>query len=226
MQVQDAFSVPRRALDVEDYIDIARRHKGWIFGPLFAAVVISVVGAFLWPDTYVSTATIKVIPQVVPEAYVQSNVNQAMSDRISAIAQTVVIAGPPPITAHQASSASNPDMSPTKGRAYLDTVMGYMNPRIVCALQLGPCSLVGIDEEESASEVSVWPNPANELVNVASAQGLVRRYRLLDLNGRVVAAGNPAAQRFVIERNGLSPGTYLVELDLEKGRTMRKLMLD
>ncbi|MBS1875634.1 MAG: hypothetical protein JSU00_20640 [Acidobacteria bacterium] len=90
MQVQDAFSVPRRALDVEDYIDIARRHKGWIFGPLFAAVVISVVGAFLWPDTYVSTATIKVIPQVVPEAYVQSNVNQAMSDRISAIAQTVL----------------------------------------------------------------------------------------------------------------------------------------
>ena len=147
-------------------------------------------------------------------------------DPNSAIAQTVVIAGPPPITAHQASSASNPDMSPTKGRAYLDTVMGYMNPRIVCALQLGPCSLVGIEEEESAADVSVWPNPANEAVNVASAQGLVRRYRLLDINGRVVAAGNPSAQRFVIERNGLSPGTYLVELDLEKGRTMRKLMLD
>lgn len=90
MQVQDAFSVPRRALDIEDYIDIARRHKGWIFGPLFAAVVVSVVGAFLWPDTYVSTATIKVIPQVVPEVYVQSNVNQLMSDRISAIAQTVL----------------------------------------------------------------------------------------------------------------------------------------
>ncbi len=90
MQVQDALSVPRRALDLEDYIDIARRHKGWVLGPLFAAVVVSVVGAFLWPDTFVSTATIKVIPQVVPEAYVQSNVNQAMSDRISAIAQTVI----------------------------------------------------------------------------------------------------------------------------------------
>lgn len=37
--------------------------------------------------------------------------------------------------------ASNPDMSGSKGRAYLDTVMGYMNPRIVCALQLGPCAL-------------------------------------------------------------------------------------
>jgi polysaccharide chain length determinant protein (PEP-CTERM system associated) len=90
MQVQDSFSVARRALDVEDYIDITRRHKGWIFGPLFAALVVSVVGAFLWPDTFVSSATIKVIPQVVPEAYVQSNVNQVMSDRIGAIAQTVL----------------------------------------------------------------------------------------------------------------------------------------
>ncbi|MBK9174952.1 MAG: carboxylesterase family protein [Flavobacteriales bacterium] len=147
-------------------------------------------------------------------------------DPNSAIAQTVVSAGPPPITAHQASAASNPDMSPTKGRAYLDTVMGYMNPRIVCALQLGPCSLVGIEENEGAGEVSVWPNPATDNVNVSIAQGLVRRYRLLDINGRTVATGNPSAQRFTIERNGLVAGTYLVELEVENGRIVRKLMLD
>lgn len=147
-------------------------------------------------------------------------------DPNSAIAQTVVSPGPPPITAHIASLASNPDMSPTKGRAYLDTVMGYLNPRIVCALQLGPCSLVGIEENEAATEVSVWPNPATDKVNVALGQGLVRRYRLLDINGRVVASGNPAAQRFVIERNGINAGTYLVELELETGRLVRKLMLD
>jgi hypothetical protein len=117
-------------------------------------------------------------------------------------------------------------MSPTKGRAYLDTVMGYVNPRIVCALQLGPCSLVGIEENEAATEVSVWPNPATDNVNVAIGQGLVRRYRLLDINGRQVAAGNPVAQRFTIERNGLGAGTYLVELELDNGRLVRKLMLD
>lgn len=90
MQFPDGFSVPRRQLDVEDYIDVARRHKGWIVGPIFAALVVSVVGAFLWPDTYVSVATIKVVPQVVPEAFVQSNVNQVIADRIGAIAQTVL----------------------------------------------------------------------------------------------------------------------------------------
>lgn len=90
MQGNDAFTIPRRALDVEDYIDIARRHKTWIIGPFFAAVVISVVGAFLWPNTYVSSAVIKVQPQQIPEAYVQSNVNQLMSDRIASMAQSVL----------------------------------------------------------------------------------------------------------------------------------------
>ena len=68
-------SVPRRPMDVEDYIDIVRRHKAWILGPTFGALVLSVVVAFLWPDTYVSTAVIRVVPPQVPEAYVPTNVN-------------------------------------------------------------------------------------------------------------------------------------------------------
>lgn len=36
---QDLLNVPRRPMDVEDYIDVVRRHKGWIVGPAFAALV-------------------------------------------------------------------------------------------------------------------------------------------------------------------------------------------
>jgi succinoglycan biosynthesis transport protein ExoP len=90
MLAQDGFGIQRRDLDIEDYIDIARRHKAWIFGPAFAALVLSVVGAYMWPDTYVSTASIKVIPQEVPTNYVQSNINQAMQDRISSLAQSIM----------------------------------------------------------------------------------------------------------------------------------------
>lgn len=39
-------------------------------------------------------------------------------------------------TAHLASLQSNPDMSPEKGLAYLDSIQGYMLPRIMCALDL------------------------------------------------------------------------------------------
>jgi polysaccharide chain length determinant protein (PEP-CTERM system associated) len=86
---QDLLTIPRRALDVEDYIDIVRRHKSWIAGPAFASVVLAVVAAFLWPDTYVSEATVQVEPPQVPERYVPSNVNEEMSQRINQMAQTV-----------------------------------------------------------------------------------------------------------------------------------------
>lgn len=86
---QDLLAIPRRPLDVEDYIDLVRRHKSWIIGPAFATLVLSVVAAFLWPDTYVSEATVQVVPPQVPERYVPSNVNSEMSQRINIMAQNV-----------------------------------------------------------------------------------------------------------------------------------------
>jgi polysaccharide chain length determinant protein (PEP-CTERM system associated) len=86
---QDLLNVTRRPLDVEDYIDIVRRHKGWIVGPSFAALVVSVVLAFLWPDSYISEATIQVVPPQVPERYVPSNVNSEMTQRINSMANSI-----------------------------------------------------------------------------------------------------------------------------------------
>jgi polysaccharide chain length determinant protein (PEP-CTERM system associated) len=87
---QDLLSVTRRPLDVEDYIDILRRHKSWIAGPAFAALVLAVVVAFFWPDTYVSEATVQVVPPQVPERYVPSNVNSEMTQRINSMAQNIL----------------------------------------------------------------------------------------------------------------------------------------
>jgi polysaccharide chain length determinant protein (PEP-CTERM system associated) len=89
MQPQEP-TINRRPLDVEDYIDILRRHKGWILGPLFAALVISVVVAFLWPDTYVSVATIRVVPPQVPENFVPANVNTDVQGRVNSLIQLIL----------------------------------------------------------------------------------------------------------------------------------------
>lgn len=90
MQPQDSVSVSRRTLDVEDYIDIVRRHKAWIFGPVFAALVVSVVVAFLWPDTYVSAATIRVVPPQVPESYVPANISMDIQGRVNSMTQVIL----------------------------------------------------------------------------------------------------------------------------------------
>jgi uncharacterized protein involved in exopolysaccharide biosynthesis len=77
-------------MDIEDFIDIARRHKAWILGPTFAALVISVVVAFLWPDTFLSTAIIRVVPPQVPETYVPPNTTTDMQGRINGLTQTIL----------------------------------------------------------------------------------------------------------------------------------------
>lgn len=75
-------SVTRRTLDLEDYIDIARRHVAWILGPAFAGLVIAIVVAFLIPNTYVSTAELEITPAQVSDALVPAAVTQQLTDRI------------------------------------------------------------------------------------------------------------------------------------------------
>jgi len=86
----DRLSIPRRALDFEDYIDILRRNIRWIIGPAFAGIVVSTVVAFVMEDTYVSSALIRVVPQQISGEIVRSISSQDVSDRINSMAQQIL----------------------------------------------------------------------------------------------------------------------------------------
>src|SRR5580704_2854346 len=86
---QGYISVSRRPPDVEDYIDILRRYRSWIVGPTFAGLVIAVVVAFVWPDTFVSTAVMRISPQQVPQSLVPSNISTQLAQRLTAMQQEV-----------------------------------------------------------------------------------------------------------------------------------------
>jgi uncharacterized protein involved in exopolysaccharide biosynthesis len=90
MLIEESTSQSRRQLDMDDYADILRRNKAWILGPLFLAMVVSVVIAFLWPDTYISVATIRVAPPQVPETFVPANTNQDIEGRVNALVQLIL----------------------------------------------------------------------------------------------------------------------------------------
>src|SRR5580700_874556 len=86
---QGYVNVSRRQPDVEDYIDILRRYRSWIVGPTFAGLVIAVVVAFLWPDTFISTAVMRITPQQVPQSLVPSNISTQLAQRLTAMQQEV-----------------------------------------------------------------------------------------------------------------------------------------
>ena len=85
----DRASVPRRALDFEDYVSIVRRNFRWLLGPLFAGLVVSTVVAYLWKDTYVSQALIRIVPQTISQEVVPDITAQDISDRINGMAQNI-----------------------------------------------------------------------------------------------------------------------------------------
>jgi uncharacterized protein involved in exopolysaccharide biosynthesis len=87
---QGYVAISRRSLDVEDYIDILRRHLQWIIAPLFAGLVISCVVAFLMPNVYVSQAVMRITPAQIPQELVPSVVTQQMTDRVLQMQQDIL----------------------------------------------------------------------------------------------------------------------------------------
>ncbi|HEX9005799.1 MAG TPA: hypothetical protein VF889_00800, partial [Bacteroidota bacterium] len=83
-------SVSRRPPDVEDYIDMLRRYRSWIIGPTFAGLVLATVVAFLWPDTYISTAVMRITPQQVPDKLVPAVITTQMTERLQQL-QTEIL---------------------------------------------------------------------------------------------------------------------------------------
>ncbi|MBV8552977.1 MAG: hypothetical protein JOY54_16910 [Acidobacteriaceae bacterium] len=85
----DRQSIPRRALDLEDYADIVRRNFRWLIAPAFAGLVISTVVAFALQNTYVSDALIRVVPQQISTELVHPVSAQDVADRVNAMVQSL-----------------------------------------------------------------------------------------------------------------------------------------
>jgi hypothetical protein len=116
-------------------------------------------------------------------------------------------------------------MSKTKALAYIDTIMGYLNPRIVECLNLA----TGINELNEAEKlITIAPNPASSefTIDMSQLNGLVEYIEIYDLNGRLVY--NDAAitsDKVIIQRDGLADGLYNIQIRLENGIVNKKLVL-
>lgn len=82
--------IERRPMDLADYIDVARRHRGWILGPIFAGIVVATVIAFLMPNTYVSQASLRITPAQISENILANVITQQMVDRINQMEQDIL----------------------------------------------------------------------------------------------------------------------------------------
>ncbi len=131
----------------------------------------------------------------------------------------------PGVTAHMNSMQSNPSMSPSQGRAYVDTIMGYMCPRV--AVVLGYYTAVSLSTDD-INQVSgtMMPNPATNNVTVAFAPDVrIQKITLTDIMGTVIYTNsNVASNSAAINLTNYSSGYYFISAETSKGSWNGKMI--
>jgi hypothetical protein len=126
----------------------------------------------------------------------------------------------------------NPDMSAAKGRKYIDTIQGYLAPRMVCALGLPGCvpksTTIGIAEIISSSTVSVFPNPATSAINFSvNGANNIQSILLYNATGTLVKQVTGVnVKNYSIPRDGLISGFYIAQIQLSTGTVTKKIILE
>ena len=134
-------------------------------------------------------------------------------------------------TAHLASLASNPDMSPEKGLAYLDSINGYILPRVMCVLDLPEnlCTSVDINEDYLSGsdqiDFTIFPNPTSGQARLRTSQ-IVEHVEVRNAVGQLVSVDATVNQRdVVLNLQGVQAGVYTVTLRAgEASRTERLIV--
>ena len=136
----------------------------------------------------------------------------------------------------------DPDMSKCKGLNYIDTIMGYVNPRIACVLGLASCNyskacpsqpvcITGIEDEISLNnQVTIYPNPANTslIIHSKDPSDPILVIELYNATGQMVRRvfNVNITSRYVLKRKGLPNGLYMIKVKTKEGNTMKKVVFE
>jgi hypothetical protein len=121
---------------------------------------------------------------------------------------------------------TNPDMSKAKALRYIDTIMNYLNPRLVrcMGLPLWPAGTPQIALSDNA--VKIFPNPATDFVHVESSGPDINTIVVSDIAGRMIQiVTGQKTQRSYVNMANASPGIYFMSITTSEGTVTKKFVL-
>lgn len=125
--------------------------------------------------------------------------------------------------ADSTSFLTNPLMTAAKGRAYIDTVVNFVAPRIAVQFGLVTYTPVGLKEEVSLiSQLTVFPNPAKTELNI-SLPVAISNISIMDMTGREVMQSTSTK----LDVSALKQGLYFVNVKAVDGRSaVKRIVID
>jgi hypothetical protein len=124
--------------------------------------------------------------------------------------------------------AGNPGMGPEKGNTYIDTIQGYVNPRIMCVLDLpeAVCSSVSTSNSVAENTTNIFPNPTQHALTIRNNEYTIRNVQVYDITGRMVSNRVVNANEFRFERQGLVDGVYLMQIMFDNAQITKKVLFN
>jgi len=117
----------------------------------------------------------------------------------------------------------NPDMSSTKGRTYIDTIQGYLNPRMYVALNLAGQNSVNNVVDFTTN---IYPNPAKNNINIENSNFVISNIELYNITGQLVKTENVNSMSINMNISDLKTGIYILELHTNETSIRRKLIIE
>ncbi len=81
------------------------------------------------------------------------------------------------------------------------------------------------DDQDISLEVRIYPNPADQLVNIENGNGIFSSYTMTNTNGKNVMAGSLMTGANFLDLFHLSQGLYFIQLNGSKSSIIRKILV-
>ena len=126
---------------------------------------------------------------------------------------------------HQAAMFTNPNINDkAHAMTYIDSIHGYLAPRIVQVLQL-PGFFNGLESLSVNHDVALYPNPAKDFAMFRVSNGLVESVELVDMTGKsTVVPVQTQNDNCRIETSFLQNGIYVMKVKTTQGLLIARLV--
>jgi len=170
-------------------------------------------------------------PSTSPNAYGEYDEEQGSPwdwwDNVTYGIQADYVNGVPGLTSPAFFEANailgNPDMSATKGRTYIDTVQGYLNPRMYVTLGLGGALSINNVVDFTTN---IYPNPATNNITIENSNFVISNIELYNITGQLVKTENVNSMSINMNISDLKTGIYILEVHTNKTSIRRKLIIE
>jgi len=109
-----------------------------------------------------------------------------------------------------------------------DSAVAAFFYQVRCTQTAGHCSEPAGISGAPASRLSIYPNPATDLIQITTLdQSVLSSVSLYDCTGRQILQQTGSGKSASLSLRGLSPGVYLLRLDIDDGTSVtRKVVIE